>query len=136
MNRAFHIAIVLVVAAHMLCGCCLHHAHAYGGRSDVKALSVEASCPCHHGSAEPGQSCDHTSQHQPCDGDRCVFTRRDLNDAPDVSIGHGSLNPLCVSPGTGTSGTGTLGGIDRVNASLGKLGSPIPLHLLNQALLL
>jgi len=131
MNRAFHIGIVLAVAVHMLCGCCFHHAHAYGGPSDTKALTVETSCPCHHGSTEPGQFCDHTSQHQQCHENRCVFTRPDSNDAPDLSIDHGCLNPVCVSPGTAM-----LSGIDRVDSRLGNLGEPIPLHLLNQALLL
>lgn len=131
MNRAFHTGMTLAVVAHMVFGCCLHHAHASGEPSDTKALAVEASSPCRHGSAGPDQSRDHTSPHQQCGGDRCVFTRPDPNDAPDLSIGHGYLNPVCVSPGIPT-----LGGIDRVDSRLGNLGEPIPLHLLNQALLL
>lgn len=132
MNRAFHIAIVLAVAVHMVFGCCLHHAHADGERSGA----VETFCPNCHESVEPGESCDHSTQHQGCDGDRCVFTRRDSNEAPDSSIGHGWLNPVCVSLGTGAFGAGTLRGIGRVDSGLGKVGAPIALHLLNQVLLL
>jgi len=131
MNRALHIGTVLAVALHMLCGCCLHHPHAYGRLFDTKAPAVEAPCPSHHGSAEPDLCCDSSSQQQRCHGNRCVFTRPDSNDALDLSIGHGCLNPVCVSPGTAT-----LGRIDRVDSSLDNLGEPIPLHLLNQALLL
>ena len=131
MNRAFHTGIVLALVIHMLYGCCVHHAHAHGGPSETKALAIEASCACHHAIAGPGQACDDTSQHQACGGDRCVFTRPDSDDAPDLSIGHGCLDPVCVSPGIAM-----LSVIDRVDSSLDNLGEPVPLHLLNQAFLL
>ena len=132
MNRASHIGIVLAAVAHMLCGCCLHHVHASGPRTDLP-LSVDATRPCdeHHGHQHEGQFCDHSSEHHQCDGGRCVFTRADSDDTPDLSIGHGCLNPVCVLPGTSA-----LRGIDRVDSSLGEPGALIPLHLLNQALLL
>ncbi len=131
MNRAFHIWIVLAVAAHMLCGCCLHHAHAYGAPSDPEPSAVEASCPCDHESPGAGQSCDNTSQHQPCDGERCVFTRPDTNSFPDLSIGSDGLDRVYISPCILTPS-----GIARVDSSLGKMGAPIALHLLNQVILL
>jgi len=131
MNCAFHIVVVLAVALHALCGCCVHHAHARGGPSDTKALTVKASCKCHHGCVGPDQSCDHTLQQQQCDEVRCVFTRPDSNNAPDLSIGHGCVNPVCVLPGIST-----LSGIDEVDSSPENPGEPIPLHLLNQAILL
>jgi len=132
MNRAFQIGIMLAVAIHMVGGCCLHHAHAHGGLSDTKGFAARASCPCHHrGSVETDGCCDHPSQPQQCDGHKCVFTRPDPSDAPDLSIGHGCLNPVCVSPGLPT-----LRGIDRGDSRLGEPGQPIPLHLLNQVLLI
>ncbi len=48
MYRVFHTGVVLAVAVHMLCGCCLHHAHAHGVRSDARVSAVETGC-CHHG---------------------------------------------------------------------------------------
>lgn len=131
MNRAFQIGIMLAVAVHMVCGCCLHHVHAYGGLSDTKALVARVSCPCHHReSGAPDPCCDHPSQPQQCDGDTCVFTRPDASDPPDSSTGHGCLNPVCVSPGNPT-----LRGIDRADSSLGELAPQTPLHLRNQVLL-
>jgi hypothetical protein len=135
MNRTLHIATVVAVAAHMLCGCAFHHAYDCGGSCDTRSLAVsfgvEASCPCHHASAGPRHSCDHPSQHQPCDEERCVFARPDSDDTPDLSIGHTAPNPVCVSPGLPA-----LGGADRVDSILGEPGPPIPLHLLNQVLLI
>lgn len=131
MNRTVHMGIVLAVVVHMAAGCCLHHAHAHGRSSGRKALAVEASCPRHHGSGGPDRSCHHPSHPKQCDEDKCVFARPDSDDTPDLSIGHGCLNPVCVSPGLST-----LSGIDRADSSLGELRPPIPLHLLNQVLLI
>lgn len=131
MSRALHMGVTFVVSVHMVLGCCFHHAHTFALPVDTQALSVEGRCPDHRGNAEPGRSCEGPSQRQLCDGDRCVFTRPDSNDAPDWAVGHDGLNPVCLSPQVPAPG-----GIDRVASSLGERAAALPLHLLNQALLL
>jgi len=130
MNRAFHIVIGLAVAVHMVLGCCSHHAH---GSHPANIPSVESSCDCgSHGHNEGGEPYDHQSGDQGCDGNQCVFTRPESGSASQVTVGMDCLPLICcvapIPPG--------MNGIDTLYMMPHHCGPPIPLHLLNQALLL
>jgi len=129
MNRAFHIAVLLAVAVHTVFGCCFHHAH---GSHPANSPIVEDSCACgHHGHEEGGEPRDHRSGDQECDDDQCVFTLPGSSNAFQVMIGADCL-PL-VRVAITLSG---MNGIDTVDTMPRHGGPPIPLYLLNQALLL
>lgn len=124
------IATVLVLA-HMACGCCLHHAHAYGLQSGGTP-TVETSCPCdHHGHEDGGEPADHQPCDQGCHHDQCVFARVESGGNSQVSIGAYCLPFVAVAPNPPS-----LNGIDTADSTAHHFGPPIPLHLLNQALLL
>lgn len=131
MNRALHIGIVLAVAAHMVFGCCLHHAHGATSRSD-DPVSVDATCPCeHHGHQHEGQPSDHRSGDQKCDGSKCVFTLPESGSAAQLTVGLDCLSCICIAP--------TLPGmnrIDSVDTLLHQCSPPVSLHLLNRVLLI
>ena len=132
MKRVFHIGIVMAVAVHMVFGCCFHHAHASGPRIDP-LISVNAACPHEqHGHQHEKQPCNHGGDHQQCDEGTCTFFRTDSSGS-DGSSSRGlqglpliSCVPLLLA----------LGEIDTVDWAPSRFGAPIPLHLLNQALLL
>jgi hypothetical protein len=132
MNRAFHAVAMLAVAGHMLFGCCLHHAHALGSPADLP-VSVNAVCPCehHHGHQQEPQPRDEGGNPQGCDEAPCAFTRPDSSESGDVSGGLPCLSLVSCLPSLPTpAGTYV---VDSVSS---RFGAPIPLHLLNQALLL
>lgn len=127
MNRAFHFGIALVVAVHMVCGCCLHHAHGSTFRGD-DLVSVGTTCPCEQ---HVGQLNDHRSGDQECDGSKCVFTLPEPSNSFQVTIGAVFLPLICIErilPG--------MNGIDTAHTLPRHCGTPIPLHLLNQVLLI
>lgn len=129
MNRAFQIGTVLTLVVHMGCGCCLHHAH---GSRAANPPSLESPCAWDHGGHEGGREpCDHRSGDQGCDGERCVFTLPEPGNASQVAIGAGCLSLIRVPPIVPG-----LNGIDTVDTMPRRCGPPVPLHLLNQALLL
>jgi len=131
MNRAFHFGAVLTVAVHMVFGCCLHHAHASGRQVDLPD-SVDAACPCeHHGHQHERQPCDHSNGPEGCDEGQCTFIRPDSPGNSDLLAGFQCL-PLisCLPPLPMLSET------DTAELAPSRLGAPIPLHLLNQVLLI
>lgn len=131
MNRAFHMGMMLAVAVHMVFGCCLHHAHASGPRSGLP-VSVDATFPCeHHGHQHKGQPGDHRSGDPGCHGDKCVFTVPESGNASLVTVGADSLLFVCVVPIPPE-----MNGIDTVDTMPHHCGLPVPLHLLNQVLLI
>lgn len=129
MNRAFHIGIGLTLAVHMVFGCCSHHAH---GSRPASSPSVENSCDCDHHEHKPGgEPGNHRSGDQGCDGDQCVFTLPNSGNASQVTIGADCLPLIHVVPTLPG-----MNGIDTLDRTPPHCGSPIPLHLMNQALLL
>ncbi len=148
MNRVFHIGIVLAVAVHMLCGCCLHHAHAHGGRSNTRVSAVETGCCQHHdgsqheranarGSSASGNVAlalvppDGSSDHQHCDGAHCVFTRPDSNDSFVMLTGAADATQefvFLVAP--------TRNVLEFATAAFWHPGITLRIHLKNQAFLL
>jgi len=131
MNCAFHMGVMLAVAVHMVFGCCLHHAHASGPRIGLP-LSVDATCPCgHHDHQHEGLPGDHRSGDQDCDGDKCVFTLPKSGNSSLVTVGANSLPFICVMPTPPE-----MDGIDTVDTMPHHCGLPVPLHLLNQVLLI
>ncbi len=129
-NRAFHMGFVLAVTAHMLFGCWLHHAHAYGLR-DTTIPGVDAPLACPHRPTGPNHTCSTPSERRKCDGAKCVFTRPEPDDTPDLSLGHSGLTLVCVSPSIPASED-----LARCDSQRGEPGLVIPLHLLNQVLLI
>ena len=100
MRRAFHIGIVLAMAAHTLCGCWLHHAHACCSQSeslqlvDVADLSEHDACP-HEGPRD-----DHGDGQDGCDEGLCRFIRVDSSGSSDLSTGLACLpQTLCLQIG-------------------------------------
>jgi hypothetical protein len=70
--------IALVTAAllllHSLAGCCWHHAHHAAGHDDLATVSACGHrCPDHAADAENHPLSDEDSDHEECDGARCVF---------------------------------------------------------------
>ena len=127
--RSFAICAVLV---HMVFGCCWHHAHAYETHLGEKASLVETPCGCdRHGHESSGQPYKHGSHHGGCDGAQCVFTRAESGQTAQGSIQAHCLPLMCVVPGPAA-----VNGIGAGISALHHSGPPIPLHLLNQALLL
>jgi hypothetical protein len=131
-NRAFHIGIMVAVAVHMVCGCCWHHAHAAGYLAGSPSLVEAAGCPCgHHGHQHQSQACDHESEEHGCNEGSCIFTRPDSSESSDLLAGLQSralISCLQASP--------TLSGVDTVYPTPSRFAAAIPLHLLNQVLLI
>lgn len=131
MNRAFHLGILVVVAAHMVCGCCLHHAHGSTSRGD-EPVSADVTCPCeHHGHEHGGQPSDQGSGDQKCDGIKCVFALPESGNSSALTIGAAFLPLICfepILPG--------IDGIDTADVMPHHRGTSVPLHLLNQVLLI
>jgi hypothetical protein len=131
MHRAVHVISMLLVLAHMACGCCLHHAHAYGLQSRGTP-AAETSCHCsHHGHEDGGEPGDHQPCDQGCDHDQCVFARVQSGGTSQVSIDADCVPLVSVVPSPPSAN-----GIDTADSTEHHFGPPIPLHLLNQALLL
>jgi hypothetical protein len=129
MNRTFHFGIILAVSVHMLCGCCLHHAH---GSQPVNSEQVVNSCACeNHGHERSSNPCDHRSGNHGCGGDQCVFTISELDSASQAATDLNCLpfiGVVSILPEMDRS--------DAVDAIPHYCGPPIPLHLLNQVLLI
>lgn len=126
MHRAVCNVMVTALLAHVVFGCCLHHAHACAALPGA-ATDCKAACPCDHGEDQG----DHGSRHQRCHVDRCVFRAAESRHAPHVSVGEACLAPACVVadlPGQD--------GIEIADPAPHVCGLPIGLYLLNQALLL
>ncbi len=131
MYRAVHNVVLFALLVHMVFGCCLHHAHSHPLPSGNEPCA-ETACPLHHGHDQAnGEPRQHRPGDSGCDGSRCVFTRPESGDTPQASIGAHYLPPSCIVPRPPA-----LSGIDTADTTPHHFGPPIPLHLLNQALLL
>lgn len=132
MNRAFHMGIVLAVAVHMVSGCCLHHAHAAGFPTDLSSSVEAVGCPCEdHGHQHQGQSGDHGSQEHGCNEGPCIFTRPDSSESSDLLAGLQGLALIsCLPAGA------ALSRIDTACPAPSRFAAAVPLHLLNQVLLI
>ena len=61
---------LLAVTAHVLLGCCCHHAH----ESDsMSVLTSECECRVGTSESEPAGEHDHRGEHDSCDGVDCNF---------------------------------------------------------------
>jgi hypothetical protein len=131
MYRVVRSVVLSAVLVHMVFGCCWHHAHAFGSQAGDTSV-VETSCPCgHHGHEDSSEPGDHRSGDQGCDGDQCVFTLPETGSTYRVTIGADCL-PFIYSLPTSPA----VIRIDSADITPHHLSPPIPLHLLNQALLL
>ncbi len=131
MYRVLRTIAMFLVLAHLACGCCLHHAHAYGSQSG-DAPPVESTCPCgHHGHEDGGEPSDHQPCDQGCDHDQCVFARVESGGTSQVSF-----DAFCVPFASVIAIPPPVRGLDTRDKTPHHFGPPIPLPLLNQAFLL
>lgn len=130
MNRSLHLGIVVAMALHMACGCCLHHAHLITGSPHDTDRAVASCRPTQHDRAGEDHTCADPPAEKPCHADRCVFTRSDSDGAPGLT-GQGVV---CLARWRPESAARN--GIHRTQTDGGPFRSPTPLHVLNQAFLL
>jgi len=131
MYRVFQNVVLFAVSLHMVLGCCVHHAHSRPLASGDEPI-CESTCPHHHGHDEESRDpCDHRSGGHGCEHGRCVFTRAESDGAPQFLVRAHCLPVLGLVPCQPT-----LNGVEAVDLAIHSRCQPIPLHLLNQALLL
>ena len=132
MSRLIRILTVVVFTAHMMLGCCIHHAHASDGKdcgSSSRATPAhDCQCPDSHGNGS-----DHSQHDSPdCQGAKCSFV------PPRTEMGSlfGQLSQMFVAPLF--QDLSSLAGIanERHFFAAGRLLMPICLHLANQVLLI
>lgn len=129
MNRALNIGVMLALFVHMVLGCCRHHAH--GSENEANVPVVSGSCACEHaGHEDHDQPRDNEGQPRKCNGGQCSFTLPQSSD----NTTHMALQglPAILWPPL----LPVLKGVEAADLTAGSPGSPIPLHLLNQAFLL
>ena len=131
MNYVFRVGATLAVAAHMVLGCCLHHAHGHNGSIDQDTAVARTHCSCDHECGAPASESDHPSPRVPCDGDKCVFTRLDSTGSPDLSTKNVATTPVCTAVSVSS-----LNRCETVGSRSVRPTFHIPLHLLNQVLLI
>jgi len=137
MSQVLRAALTFAVAAHMVCGCCWHHAHAdgHGHRSDLPGAAAGAS-PCDDDDQRPeGQWGGEDRQrggHDPrCGEHPCAVARPGSFGRPNVLAGlRGVSLPLDFPRLILCRGTGAF------DAVVVESQTPVPLHLLKQVLLL
>ena len=133
MNRVLHMAIALAVAAHIVFGCCWHHAHTDGSTGDPLVGVGSTGCPCDHdGHRQESGTCDHDhNKEHGCARHSCIFTRSDAPDATDLFAALQDDVPVLQLPAIAAS---------RWNIALDRISSrsapSAPLYLLNQVLLI
>ena len=131
MRRAFHIGIVLAMTAHMLCGCCLHHAHACFSQGEALQAVDVAGHSDHEGHSPEGVPDGHGDKRGRCDEGSCRFIRVDSSGSSDFSTSLACLPlTLCLPP------LPELSGIDATDLAPSYFGTSVSLLLLNQAFLL
>ena len=91
----FHILATFAVLAHMLCGCCWHHAHGADSQDHV----ATAGCHDHHHAPLAEGCADHDSfphdHGDPCDKSVCDFARTDRGPSLEsASDGHFDVPPV------------------------------------------
>jgi hypothetical protein len=131
MNRVFRTCVMLAVTAHMVLGCCLHHAHGHDNLTDPLSVLVRTDCPCNHERERSIPESEHPSHPTPCDGDKCVFTRLDSIDSPDLLTKNVAVALVCAVVSFPSHNH-----CETVNSRSCRPTFPIPLHLLNQVLLI
>ena len=129
MRRLLQRLLLLCFLVHMVFGCCWHHAH--GSTHEAESAGARTGCPCsHHPEPSSDRPDPKPSGHRGCDIQRCVFTRTKsvAVDEPASIDGVAAAHlvwDLCAG-----------GEIDATIPRHQRVGAPVRLHLLNQALLL
>jgi hypothetical protein len=127
----FRILIAVVFTAHMIVGCCLHHAHADDAKrcpSAAQENTTQSQCPDSHESGA-----DHSQKDsQDCQGSKCSVV------STTSSVGYSIAQHVKVFVTTllvdGSSLTGSA--TNQHSFSAGRLLLPVHLHLANQVLLI
>lgn len=132
MIRLFRILTAVVLMAHLLLGCCVHHAHACDDMRHSPPIRGSAFFETHC-----SEDCDKDTDHsnpgsQRCQGEKCSFVRPSpvANDSPTQP-----LSVFIVPLIEGTISPKGIGSEQRFSAS-GRIPMPLRLHLLNQVLLI
>jgi hypothetical protein len=126
MVRLFRILTAVVLAVHLMVGCCWHHAHACESKGDTQ--STHGQCPDSHDSGA-----DH-SQHGPqdCRGSQCSFVASsNLN---SHSLSQPSQTFVLVSLADQPSLVGM--GSEQHFFATGRFPLSVRLYLVNQVLLI
>jgi hypothetical protein len=131
MARLCRILTAVLLAVHLMVGCCAHHAHACDGQVhsplDQGDATPDGECPDGH-----SNTADH-SHHgsQDCQGGKCTFVLRGQTNhsfiQPMQALAVPLLDDLCAQPGIAAG--------QRV-FSQGRFSLPVRLHLANQVLLI
>ncbi|NUQ61924.1 MAG: hypothetical protein HUU20_05525 [Pirellulales bacterium] len=141
MYRLLHSIAMVAVLAHMVFGCCLHHAHGSCGTSfgDASfaaqsagphglrspAVVEHTGCHCH---AADCLSHENAPEHKGCDERDCVFIKPDDSSSGDLFAP--SIDGLFPAPLAAHAGQSL-----RVPCQPVAIPSPLRLHLMNQVLL-
>ena len=128
------VLVLISFLAHVLLGCCWHHAHdGYGARpaAESSETSREVACPCAHHDEQPDDR-SHGDDHPTgkCHAAPCVFVRASVSPAW-LTAGADAVECARVLPVDPARVA-----IDAADFRLCYAAAPIPLHLLHQALLL
>lgn len=132
MAGLFRVLTAVVFTAHIMLGCCSHHAHA-GACKDCPSSSRET--PTHDGQCPDshGNGSDHSQHGSPeCQGAKCSF----VSPRSEASNSIGQFSQMFVAPLF--QDLSSLTGIAKEQHSFatGRLLTPIRLHLANQVLLI
>jgi len=132
MAGLFRVLTAVVFAAHIMMGCCIHHAHASDGKdcpsSSRETPTHDSQCPDSHGNGS-----DHSQHGSPdCQGAKCSF----VPPRSEVGNSFGQLSQMFVAPLF--QDLSSLVGIANEQHSIatGRLLTPSRLHLANQVLLI
>lgn len=133
MNHAIHLAIMLAVAAHMVFGCCWHHAHAVDCAKDLSVGVKSTECACDHDAhRRENGACDHDhDKEHGCGEHACVFTRSDAPDGSDLFAALQDCVPVSQLPAIAAPRRSTT-----CVCMASGVAPSVPLHLLNQVLLI
>lgn len=132
MTRLIRIFTAVVFTAHMMLGCCIHHAHASDGKdcpcSSRGSPTHDSQCPDSHGNGS-----DHSQHGSPeCQGAKCSF----FHPRSEVSDSFGQLSQMFASPLFQDLSSAAGIANERHFFATSRLLTPIRLNLANQVLLI
>jgi hypothetical protein len=132
MSRLIRIITAAMFTAHIMLGCCIHHAHACESQGDALPVQGTAAqdcqCPDDHGCQT--QHSNHGSQG--CKGEKCCFVHSNLTAGNSLV----QLSRMFVTPLFQDVSSPDVTVKQRHSIDTGRLLTPLRLHLANQVLLI